>query len=193
VIIALGVLVAQILINTLNWLGGDSRFLQLLFSILGAFISLIISLGLIRAALAILDGRRPELGDLLSTDGIGVYIVASLLVSVVVGVGLILCVIPGLIAGFLLQFFGYAIVDRRVDAGSVAPNADPIGAMRASFEIVSSNVGQLLLLAIVCFVLNLVGALLCGVGLLVTLPMTAIAIAYAWRFFTGGLIAPQNA
>jgi uncharacterized membrane protein len=65
--------------------------------------------------------------------------------------------------------------------------------MRASFEVVSGNVGQLLLLAIVCLVLNLVGALLCGVGLLVTLPMTAIAIAYAWRFFTGGMIAPQGA
>jgi uncharacterized membrane protein len=102
-------------------------------------------------------------------------------------------VIPGLIAGFLLQFYGYAIVDRRVDVTSVAPNADPIGAMRTSFEVVSKNVGQLLLLAIVVFVINLVGVLLCGLGLLVTLPVTAIAIAYAWRFFTGGVIAPQTA
>ena len=192
-IIALAVLVVNAVVNWMNWISRDSSFFAFVISLVGAFVSLVISLGLIRAALAILDGRRPELGDLLSTDGIGVYIVASLLVALIVGVGLVLCIIPGLIAGYLLQFYGYAIVDRKVDATAVAPQSDPMGAMRASFEITSKNVGNLILLAIVSIVLNIVGVLLCGIGLLVTLPVTAIAIAYAWRYFTGGLIAPQPA
>jgi uncharacterized membrane protein len=156
-----------------------------------SFVSLIISLGLIRAALVILDGQRPEIGDLLSTKDIVPYIVASLLVTMVVFVGLLLCLIPGLIAGFLLQFYGYAIVDRKVDAYQVAPQSDPIGAMRASYEIVSKNVGSLLLLAILSIMLNIAGALVCGIGLLVSLPVTAIAIAYAWRVLSGGVVAPQ--
>ena len=109
--------------------------------------------------------------------------------AAIVTVGLILCVIPGLIAGFLLQFYGYAIIDRKSDSVTTAPQSSPPGAMRASFEVVAANIGPLILLAVLCFVVNLAGALLCGIGLLVTLPVTAIAIAYAWRYFSGGRIA----
>ena len=63
--------------------------------------------------------------------------------------------------------------------------------MRASFQVTSKNIGDLILLALLAIVANLVGALLCGIGLLVSLPVTAIAVAYAWRYFSGGVIAPQ--
>ena len=63
--------------------------------------------------------------------------------------------------------------------------------MRASYEITSNNVGSLIVLAILCILLNIAGFLLCGIGLLVTIPVTAIAIAYAWRYFSHGVIAPQ--
>ena len=178
-----------------NWLGqaADGFALSVVLSLVGAFISLVISLGLIRAALAILDGRRPEVGDLLSTRDILPYLVASILVWIIVGVGLVLCIIPGLIAGYLLQFFGYAIVDRKVGATTVAPQSDPIGAMRASYEITSKNVGSLIVLVILCILLNIAGALLCGIGLLVSMPVTAIAFAYAWRYYSHGHIAAQPA
>jgi uncharacterized membrane protein len=178
-----------------NWLsrGFDNFFLTLAGGLLSAFISLVIGLGLIRAALAILDGGRPSVEQLVSTRDIGPYILASLLVALIVVVGLVLCVIPGLVAGFLLQFYGYAIIDRKADSVTTAPQSTPTGAIRASFEVVAANVGPLLLLAVLCFVVNLAGALLCGIGLLVTLPVTAIAIAYAWRYFSGGRIAAPTA
>jgi uncharacterized membrane protein len=174
-----------------NWLsrGFDSWFLTIVGGLLSAFISLVVGLGLIRAALAILDGGRPSVEQLISTKDIWPYIIASLLVAVIVTVGLILCLIPGLIAGFLLQFYGYAIIDRKSDSVTTAPESSPTGALRASFEVVAANVGSLILLAVLCLLLNLAGALLCGLGLLVTLPVTAIAVAYAWRYFSGGRIA----
>ena len=95
---------------------------------LSAFISLVIGLGLIRAALAILDGGRPSVEQLVSTKDIGPYIIASLLVALIVTVGLVLCIIPGLIAGFLLQFYGYAIIDRKADSVTTAPQSTPTGA-----------------------------------------------------------------
>ena len=178
-----------------NWLsqGFDSWLLTLMGSILSLFISLVIGLGMIRAALAILDGGRPSVEQLVSTKDIGPYIIASLLVALIVTVGLILCVIPGLIAGFLLQFYGYAILDRKTDSVTTAPESSPTGAIRASFEVVAANVGPLIVLALLCFVVNVAGALLCGVGLLVSLPVTAIAVAYAWRYFSGGRIAAPTA
>ena len=192
VIIGLVLIVASALSNWLSQ-GFDSWILTIIGSVLSAFISLVIGLGLIRAALAILDGGRPSVEQLLSTKDIGPYIIASLLVALIVIVGLVLCIIPGLIAGFLLQFYGYAIIDRKADSVTTAPQSTPTGAIRASFEVVSANVGPLILLAVLCFLVNLAGAILCGIGLLVTLPVTAIAIAYAWRYFSGGRIAAPTA
>ena len=56
-----------------NWLsrGFDSWFLSIIGGLLSAFISLVIGLGLIRAALAILDGGRPSVEQLVSTKDIG--------------------------------------------------------------------------------------------------------------------------
>ena len=198
VVIMAAIIVVNLLFSLLGRVTRDSTFLSLGVNLLSAFVSLLIALGLIRAALLIVDGRRPELADLLSTDGIGVYVLASLLVWVIVTVGFILCVIPGLIAGFLLQFYGYAIVDRRTDTTTVVPNADPIGALRTSYEVVSANVGSLILLALVGIgiaIATVIGLILCVVPGLVIMfvagPLMAIALAYAWRFFTGGVIAPQ--
>ena len=192
VIIGLVLAVATVLSNWLSR-GFDSWLLTITGNVLSVFISLVIGLGLIRAALAILDGGRPSVDQLVSTKDIGPYIIASLLVAVIVTVGLILCVVPGLIAGFLLQFYGYAIIDRKTDSVTTAPQSSPTGAIRASFEVVAANIGPLILLAVLCFLLNVAGALLCGVGLLVSLPVTSIAIAYAWRYFSGGRIAAVTA
>ena len=35
-----------------------------------------------------------------------------------------------------------------------------------------------------------VGALLCGVGLIVAVPVAALILVYAWRRLTGGQVAP---
>jgi hypothetical protein len=158
----------------------DSWFLQLTWNIVTTVVSLIVAMGLIRAALAVVDGRTPEVGMLFHTDNFVPYLVASILVGLSVGIGLLLCIIPGLILGFLFAFYGYAIVDGRV--------SDGIEAMKTSWNVVSANVGQLLLLFILVFIINIAGALLCGVGLFFTYPLTAIAIAYAWRRVSGGAV-----
>jgi uncharacterized membrane protein len=38
----------------------------------------------------------------------------------------------------------------------------------------------------------LVGAILCGVGLLVAVPVAALLVAYSWRGLTGGYVAPAT-
>ncbi len=172
------------------YLQPDGVILAFAWYLVQLFVWLMIGLGLIRAALAILDGRPPILADLLSTKDLLPFIIASLVTSVVVGFGFLLCVIPGFIAAYLLQFFGYAIVDNRTGPREDRP--DGMGALSTSYEITTKTVGTLLPLVLACALLNLAGALLCGVGLLVTAPVTAIAIAFAWRRFTGGTVAPQT-
>ncbi len=188
-----GPLVVTILVilvtNTLlGWLAPNNTVLMVAWSVLQVFVSLLLGLGIIRVALAVLDGRTPYVNDLISTQGLLPYVIATLLFSVIVTIGLILCIIPGLIAGFLLQFYAFAILDDRSGG-----EADPIAALRKSFDVTSSHVGSLILLALACIGINFIGAMLCGLGLLVSIPVSWVAIAYAWRFFTNGTIAPQNA
>lgn len=162
---------------------GDSFILSLAWNIVTTVISLIVAMGLIRAALAVVDGRTPELGMLFQSEGFVPYLVASLLVGIGVGLGLLLCLIPGLILAFLFAFYGYAIVDGRTNDG--------VEAMKISWQLVSANVGSLILLFLLVLAINFAGALLCGLGLFITYPLTAIAVAYAWRRMTGGPIAAQ--
>lgn len=190
IVIAL-VIVAVNLISQWLQYAFDNGFLQFLATIAALLISLVLALGLYRATLIIVDGGTPKVEDVLSTKDLASYIVASVLVWLIVTVGLILCIIPGIIAGYLLQFYGFAILDKKSDDISGAPSSDPVGALRTSFKITSTHVGELLILLILVFVANLIGAILCLVGLLVTIPVSYIAVAYAWRYFTNGTIAPR--
>jgi hypothetical protein len=164
-----------------NWLRPDGFFGGLAWNLVSAAVSIAIGMAVVRAGLAVVDGRRVEVADLLRTDDLVGYIVAWLLVSVIVGVGFVLLIVPGLIAAFLLAFTSFAVLDR---------HEDPIGALKTSYRLTSGNVGEVLVLFLVLIALNFIGALLCGLGLFVTLPLSVIATAYAWRWFTNGPIAP---
>jgi len=64
---------------------------------------------------------------------LGELVVASILVGIIVFVGFMLLVIPGLIAAFFLMFtFVSVIVD----------NAGPVGAMKKSYETVRANMND---------------------------------------------------
>lgn len=179
-LIALVIVVIQVVLSVIGY-GFDNYWVSMIWNILVWIVGLILAMGLIRAALSVVDGGRPEVGMLFRTERLAPYLIASILVGLAVGVGLILCIIPGLILAFLFAFFGYAIVDGRTD--------EAIESMKVSWNLVSKNVGSLILLFILVFLINLVGALLCGIGLLFTYPITAVALAYAWRTISGGRVA----
>ncbi len=68
-------------------------------------------------------------------------------------------------------------------------NEDAITGIKSSFRVISQNVGPVLLLALALVGINIVGAILCGVGLLVSIPITIIASTYAYRVLTGRYVA----
>ena len=49
-----------------------------------------------------------------------------------------------------------------------------------------------LLLILALAAINLVGAIPCGLGLLVTMPVSVIALTYAYRVLTGGPLSPAR-
>ena len=179
VLMALVILLAQVVLQV-GFSGGEG-VIALLLSIATSVVSLILAMGLIRAALRVTDGGTPELSQLTETDQLGPYIVQAILVGLAIGIGLLVCIIPGLIAAVLFAFAGYAVIDAR--------DGDAVGAIKRSFEIVKGNFGAVLGLMVLLTLVNIVGALLCGIGLLFTYPMTSVAIAYAYRTLNGQPVA----
>ena len=110
---------------------------------------------------------------LFETDNFGPYIVAAILFGIGSVIGFILCIIPGVIFVIFYGFYGFIIIDKGEQS--------PVEALKRSQQLVSGHFGAVLGLAVVLILINIVGALLCGIGLLFTVGISAIAWAYAYR------------
>lgn len=131
--------------------------------------------------LDIADGREVSIGSFLKPRNIVAVMIASLIVGVLSTIGLMLCIVPGLIVTIFAWFTTVGIVDR---------NLSPIDGIRASFDLVKRHFGQTLLFWLTTIAITVVGALLCGVGLLVAAPVAYLLQVYAYRKFSGGVVAP---
>ncbi|MFV9633002.1 hypothetical protein [Mycobacterium neumannii] len=156
-------------------------------TILGWIVALVVG-GLIQSAyyngmLAVADGQPVTIGSFFKPRNVGAVIIASVIVGLLTSIGFALCVIPGFIVAIFTMFTVIALLDR---------NLSPIDAIKTSFDIAKNNFGQVLLTFLVIFVVTLVGALLCGVGLLVALPLVALIEVYAYRKLSGGQVADIN-
>lgn len=161
--------------------GSQNLLVDVVFSVVGFALSLVLALGVIRAALAVCDGRTPRVEDLFDTRDLGPYAVTAIVVGVITAVGFVLCIIPGFVAVFLLLFAPYVVADgTSTDVGT---------ALRRSVELVRSAPGEVVVLLLGLLGINIVGALLCGVGLLFTYGISALAVAHAWRSLSGRPVA----
>ncbi|ORW67834.1 hypothetical protein AWC23_01910 [Mycobacterium saskatchewanense] len=129
----------------------------------------------------IADGRAVTIGSFYKPRNFGMVLLASLIVVVLTGIASALCFLPGLILGIFVQFTIPFVIDRSQSA---------ITGLTSSFSTVASNFGNALLVWLVGFALVFVGALACGVGLLVAAPVASLILVYAFRKLTGGQVAP---
>ena len=153
----------------------------LFFTLLSALVSLLIQAAVVRGALKITEGQRVDLSTFLSTEHLGQVVLASILLAIGTAIGLILCIIPGLILIFFSQFTYQFILDKGLPA---------FDAIKASFALVNQNLGSVVGLFFASILAFIVGAILCGIGLLVTIPVTIIATAYAYKRMTGQPVTP---
>ena len=155
-----------------------SPVLAALFRLIGGIVSLVVAVSAIRISLRLHDGGSAEVRDLFAWDGptLWRYFLASLLYSVIVAVGLVLLIVPGVIFSVRYAFYGYAVVEQ--NAGPREALAQSAAATRGAWWTVS-------LFGLVTILVNILGALLLGIGLLVTVPVTTLAAAWVYRKLTG--------
>jgi uncharacterized membrane protein len=151
----------------------DAPILSIIIQIASFVLSVIIAMGLIKICLRFCDGEKGEFSDLFSCYPLFFnYLVGSILYGLIVVVGLILLIIPGIVWAIKFQFFDYLIVDKGLG---------PIDALEKSSEITRGVKWELFLLGILLVIINLLGFLCLVVGLFVTIPITMVAMAFVYR------------
>lgn len=164
-----------------NGAGVGLVFGYLVVAAVALLLSAFMQAGVTRATLEVADGRRIEVGTFFRFDDFGKVVVAALLVGLGTAVGTLLFVIPGLVFAFLAQFTLFYVIDKRMA---------PVDAIRASFTLVSRNLGAVLLLFLAVYAANLVGSALCGVGQLVSFPVGLLATTWMYRRLQDEPVAP---
>jgi uncharacterized membrane protein len=113
-----------------------------------------------------------EIGDLWNPQPFWRFLGAEILGAIIIFFGLLLLIVPGIIAALGLGMVPFAVIDR---------GAGPIDALKESWRITKGHKGQLALLGLALLGLNLLGILALVVGLLVTVPITWLTITHAYR------------
>ena len=169
---------AQIVLVLIGQVAIHSVAVGLLFQVLGIVVSAVAGLGLYRMALMITAGEPADVAKAFQYDRWGEWIVFSFVFGLMVGLGLLLCIIPGL---FVLAFFGLApfyFIDGRMSLG------ESLSASRAAVQ--SKGLAFPVLLSIIVGALGLIA---CIVGVFVTEAIAYVAVAYLYRYATGQPVA----
>ena len=173
-------LIVWVVTGAVNWLANDTTgVIRFLASVVSFFLAQLVAIVWISLALAIIDGR-PISGESLLPDGSTLisYIIASLVFSVMVAVGLVLLVIPGLIVAVIFGLYGWALVDKRLD---------PIESLRESSRLTRGHRWQLFAFALAAIFINILGLFALIIGVLITSAVTLIAAGHVYRQLDGSL------
>jgi uncharacterized membrane protein len=171
-------IVAQLLVQLIE-LPVTSLVGRLLFSIIGLVVGAIVSLGIYKTALMITAGAVPTISEAFSYDRWGEWLGFSIVYGLMVGIGLALCIIPGLVVLALFGMAPFFFIDRGMSLGQ---------ALTASREAATSR-GFALPVLVSIFV-GALGLVACLIGVFVTAPAAYIAVAFLYRNAAGQPVAP---
>lgn len=147
------------------------------FNVLGTIvvwlIQTVVAMGFIKITLDFVDNRKPILLQLYNQYPLFLnYIAGAIVSALIVLVGILLLIIPGIIFSIRLQFVSFLILDKKLG---------PIEAIKESWKITKNQVWNLLLLGIVLGLINLAGFLTLIIGLFWTIPTTSLATAFVYK------------
>ncbi len=141
--------------------------------LLSLIVSTLLYIGLITIYLkAHTSAMAPQYKDFWRPAPFWRYLGASVLLGLIVVVGVILLVVPGIYAALAFAFTGYLVVDKGMN---------PIAALKESARLTKGNRWKLLLLGLAILGLTILGMIPLFLGLLVIGPVSMLAGIHAYR------------
>jgi uncharacterized membrane protein len=150
-------------------------------SLIGGLVNLALStfVGMGVLAFFIVAHDNPETVDLSALwhpQSFWKFLAVSILTGLAIGIGFVLLIVPGILAMIFFMFASIIVIDK--DLG-------PIEAMKASMAIGRGYRWSLLGLIALTTLIMIVGVLALLVGLLVAIPVVALAFIHAYRVLSG--------
>lgn len=147
--------------------------MYLVSTLASVVVSIFVGMGLITFSLRAHDNiETVQLGDLWNPGPFWRFLVAHILTGIIVALGFVAFIIPGFILLVALLFVPYLVVERGLG---------PIEAIKESWRITKGHKWTLFLLFLALMGINFLGILALIVGTLVSVPVTMIAVAHAYR------------
>jgi len=140
--------------------------------------------GFLRMMIRIGLNQKPKLGDFFS--GIVRFfqiIVGILFYLALICIGAVLFIIPGIIFALRGQYFFLLLFERKIG---------PLEALKQSFAVTKSAAWGLFLLWISLLIINGLGVLALGFGLLITIPITVITLSKVYAQLTEPLTKEEE-
>jgi hypothetical protein len=129
--------------------------------------------GLHVMALKSVDGEIPRVGDLFGSLERGpAYLLALSIYCLAVSGGLVLLIVPGIYLAIRYCLFAQVITDT---------SASALAALRKAATLAHGNWAPLGALFLIAFLLNIAGMALLGIGLIMSFPVSLLAIAGFYR------------
>lgn len=166
-------IVSSVVDNILASIYQNSEAIGLILQLGLYFVNAVVGVGLVKIFLNILDGKPHSWRLLYQLYPRGLRnLAAGFLYTLMVVLGLLLFVVPGVYLALRYQFFMYEIADK---------NTGIIDSFKNSAKLTRGNIWNLFLFELMCIGIGLLGLLALGVGLIVAVPVIFFAFATVYR------------
>ena len=156
----------------LQWVSDDLFWVKWIVNIVFWVLGTVFTIGQFRVLLMFLAEKKPEYADLFREGKLLLsYWVGSLLYGLVVFVGFILLIVPGIILATRLQFWTYVMVNKQ---------CGPVAALKESWRITRGSLINIILFNLLSVAVVFLGILALGVGVLVAIPVTLLATTFVY-------------
>jgi uncharacterized membrane protein len=141
------------------------------------FVALFVGIAIIAVSLVIVRGGHPTLHDVTKSFRTYKitwhYITASILTLIICLIGLVFLIIPGIYLAIRLQFYKMVVVDNE--------NMKGMDAIEESMKITEGNFWKLFTFTLIVVLINILGAIPLGLGLIITVPVSLLAYAELYK------------
>jgi uncharacterized membrane protein len=155
----------------------DATYMSSSMNFLLSFaVGIIVEMGLLTFVLRAHDSIESlSFSDLWNPQSFLSYLLAQIVVGIAVILGFVLLIVPGIIVALGLLFTPYIVLDQK---------KGPIEALKMSWAMTKGHRWRLFLLMCSIVLLNILGMLLLFVGLIVTAPVSMLALAHTYRLLS---------
>ncbi len=161
-------------------------FLDITLIIISVLLTIYVTIALYRYVKKIVDDEDVDFKELINSSAkvYGMFFVKNLLLYLAVGLGLMLCVLPGIYLAVRLTFVSYIAANE--------PELSVSETFSKSMNLTKGRFWQLLGYGIVACIIVLAGLLLCCVGVLFTEPLAYVFMGVVYKELVQENLAPES-